>query len=47
MFYLLAVAVTLILIVAAWNLLKGVTKTVALAAILVFAAIYVFGVVQK
>jgi hypothetical protein len=47
MFYVFTVAVTLILIVAAWKLLKGVVKTVALAAILVFACIMVFGVFQS
>jgi hypothetical protein len=44
MFYAVTVAITLILIVAAWKLLKGMVKTVALAAILIFACIMVFGV---
>ncbi len=47
MFYLFAVVVTLILVIAAWKLLTGMAKTVALAAILIFAAIMVFGVMQR
>lgn len=47
MFYAFTVIVVLILIVAAWKLLKGVVKTVALAAILIFAAIMVYGLMQR
>jgi len=47
MFYVFTVVVVLILLVAAWKLLKGMVKTVALAAILVFACIMVFGVFQS
>jgi hypothetical protein len=33
----------LVAIVVSWKLLKGLVKTVALVAILVLAAVYVFG----
>ena len=46
MFYAFTVVVVLILIVAAWKLLKGMVKTVALAAILIFAAIMVYGMIN-
>ena len=36
------VAIALVLIVVAWKLLKGLIKTVALVAIAVIAAYYVF-----
>ena len=47
MFYIFACVVALITIVLAWKFLKGMVKTVALGAILIFAAIYVFGVLQR
>ena len=47
MFYAVTVAITLILIVAAWKLLKGIVKTVALAAILIFAAVMVYGMIHR
>jgi len=47
MFYIFSVVVTLILIVLAWKLLKGMVKTVALAAILIFAAIMVYGLMYR
>ena len=47
MFYAFTVAVVLILIVAAWKLLKGMVKTVALAAILIFAAVMVYGMIHR
>jgi hypothetical protein len=40
----IAIAVALIAIAVSWKLLKGLVKTVALVAILVVAAIFVFGV---
>ena len=40
---LLPLIVALVLIVLAWKLLKGLAKTVALVAIAVLAAVYVFG----
>ena len=45
--FLIAIVVALIAIVLAWKFLKGMIKTVALGAILIFAAIYVFGVLQR
>ena len=36
------VAVTLVLVVVAWKLLKGLVKTVALIGIAALAALYVF-----
>ena len=39
----LPLVVALVLIVVAWKLLKGLIKTVALVAIAVMAALYVFG----
>ena len=47
MFYAFTVIVVLILIVAAWKLLKGMVKTVALAAILILAAIMVYGLMHS
>jgi hypothetical protein len=35
--------VTLVLIVIAWKVLKGLAKTIALVAILALAAVFVFG----
>jgi len=35
--------VAIVLVVVAWKLLKGVAKTVALVAIAVLAALFVFG----
>ncbi|MGB3752833.1 MAG: hypothetical protein WA954_02935 [Parerythrobacter sp.] len=40
---LITVIVALILVVIAWKVLKGLVKTGALIAILVIAAIFVFG----
>jgi hypothetical protein len=42
--FLIAIVVALIAIGLAWKLFKGMAKTVALVAILVVAALYVFGV---
>lgn len=36
-------AAALVLVVVAWKVLKGLVKTLALCAILVLAAVYVFG----
>jgi hypothetical protein len=38
------IVVALVAIVVSWKLLKGLVKTVALVAILILAAIFVFGV---
>jgi hypothetical protein len=46
MFYAFTVIVVLILVVAAWKLLTGMVKTVALAAILIFACIMVYGMIH-
>ena len=35
--------IALVLVVIAWKVLKGVIKTIALVAIAVLAALYVFG----
>ncbi len=39
----ISIIVALILIVIAWKVFKGIVKTVVLAAILIAAAIFVFG----
>jgi len=39
----LPIVIALLLIVLAWKFLKGVIKTVVLLAILVIAALFVFG----
>jgi mannose/fructose/N-acetylgalactosamine-specific phosphotransferase system component IID len=39
----LPIVVALLLIVLAWKFLKGVVKTVVLLAVLVVAALFVFG----
>ena len=39
----IAIIVALILILVAWKVFKGIVKTVALAAILIAVAIFVFG----
>ncbi|WP_255671210.1 MULTISPECIES: hypothetical protein [unclassified Croceicoccus] len=41
---LIPIAVALLGVIIAWKVLKGVVKTVALVAILIAAAIFVFGV---
>ena len=41
---LVAIAVALIAIVVSWKVLKGLVKTAALVAIVIVAAIFVFGV---
>ena len=41
--FVVPIVVALIAIVVSWKLLKGLVKTVALVAILVLAAIFVFG----
>ncbi|MBO0750197.1 MAG: hypothetical protein J2O44_07195 [Porphyrobacter sp.] len=40
----IAIVIALIAIVVSWKLLKGLVKTAALLAILIVAAIFVFGV---
>ena len=40
---LISIIVALILIVVAWKVFKGIVKTMVLAAILIAAAIFVFG----
>ncbi|MDG5747489.1 hypothetical protein P8Q88_04785 [Qipengyuania sp. XHP0207] len=40
---LISIIVALILIVIAWKVFKGVVKTAVLAAILIAAAVFVFG----
>ena len=42
--FVIAIVVALVGIVIAWKLLKGLVKTAALVAILILAAIFVFGV---
>jgi hypothetical protein len=42
--FLIAIVVALLAIGLAWKLLKGLAKTAALVAILVVAAIFMFGV---
>ena len=42
--FIIAIVVALVAIVISWKLLKGLVKTAALVAILVLAAIFVFGV---
>jgi hypothetical protein len=42
--FIIAIVVALVAIVVSWKLLKGLVKTIALVAILVLAAIFVFGV---
>ena len=39
----ISILVALVLIVIAWKVFKGMVKTVVLAAILIAAAIFVFG----
>ena len=39
----ISIIVALVLIVIAWKVFKGIVKTVVLAAILIAAAIFVFG----
>jgi hypothetical protein len=41
---LIPAAIAPVLVVVAWKMFKGLVKTLALGAILVLAAIYVFGV---
>ena len=41
---LIEIGVALIAVVIAWKVFKGLVKTVALVAILILAAIFVFGV---
>ncbi|WP_280526598.1 hypothetical protein [Croceicoccus marinus] len=41
---LILIAVALLGVIIAWKVLKGVVKTVVLVAILIAAAIFVFGV---
>jgi hypothetical protein len=41
--FVVPIVVALVAIVVSWKLLKGLVKTVALVAILVLAAVYVFG----
>ena len=41
--FIIAIIVALVAIVVSWKLLKGLVKTIALVAILVLAAVYVFG----
>ena len=41
--FVVPIVVALIAIVVSWKLLKGLVKTIALVAILVLAAIFVFG----
>ena len=38
------ILIALVLIAVAWKVLKGIVKTVALVAILIVAAVFVFGV---
>ena len=40
---LISILVALVLIVVAWKVFKGIVKTMVLAAILIAAAIFVFG----
>ena len=42
--FVIPLVVALVAVVVSWKLLKGLVKTVALVAILVLAAIFVFGV---
>ncbi|HSQ95296.1 MAG TPA: hypothetical protein VLM18_04235 [Croceibacterium sp.] len=44
MSFIVAIAIALIAVVVAWKVFKGLVKTVALVAILILAAIFVFGV---
>jgi hypothetical protein len=41
--FVVPIVVALVAIVVSWKLLKGLVKTIALVAILVLAAVYVFG----
>jgi hypothetical protein len=41
--FVVPIVVALIAILVSWKLLKGLVKTIALVAILVLAAVYVFG----
>ena len=40
---LVTIVVAVLLVILAWKFLKGIVKTVALVAILVVAALFVFG----
>jgi hypothetical protein len=42
--FIIAIVVALVAIVVSWKLFKGLVKTAALVAILVVAAIFMFGV---
>ncbi len=42
--FLIAIVVALVAIVVSWKLFKGLAKTAALVAILIVAAIFMFGV---